>query len=327
MASSAAPTNSPFEALPLEIHHQILSYLCGPYAGVQSSTGLRPTYAPSPPPFTKYLQLHPYLTLASTCANLNVAVESFTQFLLFQHRSVTGIDVPSLELPERWVKGKDGQNRQTEGFGVKRGKCYRMVWLKWARRNCAWCGKKSVRFAMFNQLILCCGKCERESWDQKIVSPCASSAEVMSEDTVGEIRGRVLTMYTQTMSEVKKQYQLAKIDLFRPNPIFASTSSEMPPPYDVLLEGMLRPKYCMYDCSGVTTTLFFRKEVEALAEFVHGDDAKSVRTKRHGKRQKEDGRMEWYFVNGRWRAAWKDTLVASREEILRRVMVRETHAG
>jgi len=156
--------------LPIELLHNILSFLVAPYSGLPRITGLnhlaldREMLRMESSGKKDAVDHHPFLNLAATSSHLRDVVENFCWHLLKRHQDVG-----------TWSK-KIGDNEPMVRDGKKekrlKGKktTYRMIWLKWAKRRCVFCGKVSQRRAIFNNLIYCCSKCDRIVWPGKIVS-------------------------------------------------------------------------------------------------------------------------------------------------------------
>lgn len=183
-------------ALPLELLHEICSYLVGPLSGLSGSIGLHADEVPEyPPSIAAGDVLHPFYALAASCQELEHAVESFCRRVLRQHSSITKI-----KLLDADQQSDDGAVKQKKGKSKKKDRkiVHRVLWVKWANKHCAFCGKRSIRRAIFNTLLRCCKKCDDEQWPEKT-----------------------------TMSKALKKYHLTKLDLFRPNP--APINVHVPP--------------------------------------------------------------------------------------------------
>lgn len=110
--------------------------------------------------------------------------------------------------------------------------------LTWSEKNCVFCGKKSSRSAILMNGLRCCAPCDKEQWPEKI-----------------------------TKSEAKKQYDLKDHHLL-PAKDFAPALAKLLAKHP---GGLPKLRYGTYISSNVATTMFLRKDVEALAKFAHGD--------------------------------------------------------
>lgn len=110
--------------------------------------------------------------------------------------------------------------------------------LTWAEKHCVFCGKKSSRSAILMNGLRCCTSCDKEQWPNKI-----------------------------TKTDAKRIFDLKDHHLL-PN------EHHSPGVVKLLANhpgGLPRLRYGTYMSSNVPTTMFLRKDVEALAEFAHGD--------------------------------------------------------
>ena len=158
-------TISSLESLPTELLYQIIGYLVSPLCGRASSTGLD-----WPGPLARYKDeckpvLHPLNQLASTSRRLNIAVEEACRHLVLQHRHIGNFQISQNEFSASVQC--DGELRSK---AAKRKEIYRRIWLKWSPRHCAFCGRATVRRAIFNNNLFCCKKCDETNFPDKIVS-------------------------------------------------------------------------------------------------------------------------------------------------------------
>ena len=255
------------DTLPVELLHEICSYLIGPLSGFPGSTGLHSDDVPLAPD-----PLHPFYALAGSCRVLRLAVESYCQRLLRTHRDIMKIKLPDIDRLPDAEPTPTTPERKRKAKAKSREVIYRVLWVKWARSHCAFCGKRSVRRAIFNTLIRCCAKCDAAFWPPKI-----------------------------TMSEALKSFNLTKLDLFRPNPF----------PLSVVLP---RITHATYDSSlRRDTTVFFKADIERLAELIHGSDKRGQR-KRQTRRIRIMYLMEMEYIHGRSRCWRKNSFISSIEE-------------
>lgn len=124
------------EALPIELLHQITSYLLPSHAPDRSILDHDPH--------------SPLIDLASSSHTLQEAVETYCRTTLLQWSSVTKFDgkMPKTKRPKTTHRG---------------------ILLKWKKSHCVWCGKKSVRKAVLATGFGCCAECDKKHWPDKIV--------------------------------------------------------------------------------------------------------------------------------------------------------------
>lgn len=168
--------------LSTELLHEICGYFVAPLSGIPNSTGLHCDEIPDFPyeVGSSADVLHPFYALAATCHFFEGVVESYCQHLLLQYRNITAKNIFD---DKGNVMVQASKKRKREQRTV-----YRVLWVKWTRRHCSFCGMRSVRRCIFNCLIRCCASCDSRRWPEKI-----------------------------TMSAATKKYHLTKLDLFRPN--------------------------------------------------------------------------------------------------------------
>jgi hypothetical protein len=94
------------------------------------------------------LRRHPYLNLAASSRQMRDTVEAFCQSLLVQHHGATYESVLQSKKPKR---------------------SYRAMWLQKCYKHCIFCGKISLRRAVFNMLMWCCLKCDNLHYGKRIV--------------------------------------------------------------------------------------------------------------------------------------------------------------
>ena len=139
--------------------------------------------------------------------------------------------------------------------------------LWWAHRFCVFCGKGTTRTAIMMNGLNCCKVCDNIQWPGKI-----------------------------TKSAAKEQYHLTDHHLL-PHKYRTPISAKMLARYPGLPK--LRYGTCMV--SNMTTTMFMRKDVEALATLLHGDlrahlakrNADREERVRKGREMAEKRRAEW----------------------------------
>lgn len=109
--------------------------------------------------------------------------------------------------------------------------------LNWAEKHCVFCGNKSSRSAILMNGLRCCTKCDREQWPDKI-----------------------------TKTEARSRYDL-KDEHLLPSSLNSPTAAKLLQKHP----GLPKVRYGTYISSNVPTTMFLRKDVEALAKLAHGD--------------------------------------------------------
>ncbi|KAF2801552.1 uncharacterized protein BDZ99DRAFT_577492 [Mytilinidion resinicola] len=194
----------------------------------------------------------PLYNIAATCRHLRDVVESFTKHLLLSHRSVTKFKALANYSRKYIPVSTDAAIKS------KTLRTYRCAWVKWVMRNCAFCGKASTRRALMDDTFHCCQSCDRKEWPDKI-----------------------------TMTVALQTFNLTKLDLFTPNPLFPTTW--IPP-----------IRYAVYDCVGVETTVFMKEDVEVRAKLIHGEDGLEDQKKRKKRRMKIERATKMRILRGRW---------------------------
>lgn len=121
--------------------------------------------------------------------------------------------------------------------------------FNWIAKHCAFCGKKSRRAAILANGLKCCTACDRSQWPDKI-----------------------------TKTEAKNKFDLKDHHLLPHQHNFrqlAKTAAALP-----------RLRYGTYMVSSVATTMFLRRDVKALADFVHGDVEEHMQEKARVKEER-----------------------------------------
>ncbi|KAK3081460.1 hypothetical protein LTS18_006509 [Coniosporium uncinatum] len=91
---------------------------------------------------------------------------------------------PPLLRPGASGDSRGGEERRAwplRGRGRGEMYLYRTTWLHFASRFCAFCGKASSRRAVFNSLLLCCKKCDKEAWPEKITKTEAKTKHHLND--------------------------------------------------------------------------------------------------------------------------------------------------
>jgi ribosomal protein L37AE/L43A len=140
------------ESLPIEIQHDIFSYLMRPLSSYPYD-GMPRTFAQHSSILVQTenknaVKDHPYLNLAASSRHLRNAVEAYCRSLLVQHHGTM----------YKKVVGEQ-----------KLSKVYRTVWVNKTYRHCMFCGKATIRRAVFNMLMWCCLKCDNTHYGKRIV--------------------------------------------------------------------------------------------------------------------------------------------------------------
>lgn len=126
--------------------------------------------------------------------------------------------------------------------------------LTWAGKHCVFCGKASNRHAILMNGLCCCSVCDKNQWPDKI-----------------------------TKTDAKNRYDLKDHHLL---PHHHSAGKLL-----VKHPGLPKVRYGIYISSNVETTMFLKKDVEALAELAHGD-LKAHLEKRQTEREERKRRMK-----------------------------------
>ena len=89
------------------------------------------------------------------------------------------------------------------------------------------------------------------------------------------------------MTAALNNYNLTKLDLFTPNPLYPEN------PFPVL-------RFGVYNCMGVYTTMFMKDEVEERARLIHGNNSAKDQKAQKSYRTKIENSMKLSVVGGRW---------------------------
>lgn len=224
-----------FTPIPAEVIQSIASYL---YA----------THVPD----KAYHSNSSKATTATDLINLALTSKTFYQqtndwahHFLHQHRAIT--------------KYKD--YKTARAASRQRPLC---EFLRWSRKNCVFCGKKSTRSAILMNGLRCCRACDREQWPEKI-----------------------------TKTDAIKRFNLREHQLL-PNQHHANKLLTLHPGLPIL-------RYGTYWSAGVLTTMFLQSDVEAFAQLAHGDlkvhlkKREVARKKRLANQKERDERAERQF--------------------------------
>jgi ribosomal protein L37AE/L43A len=141
------------ESLPVEIQHDIFSYLIRPLSSYPHN-GMARTFFLHTSLLCQtknkdIVKNHPYLNLAASSRQLRDTIEAYCRSLLVQHHGT--------------IYKKVMGDR-------KLSKAYRTIWLNKTYKHCLFCGKTTVRRAVFNMLMWCCLKCDNTHYGKRIVS-------------------------------------------------------------------------------------------------------------------------------------------------------------
>jgi hypothetical protein len=107
--------------------------------------------------------------------------------------------------------------------------------LTWAEKHCVFCGKASARSAIFISGLRCCMRCDKAQWPDKI-----------------------------TKTAAKEKFDLRDHHLLPGRHEQASSL----PKHDIVFPKL---RYGTYFSSNVATTMFLTKDVQRLAQVVHGN--------------------------------------------------------
>ncbi|KAF1989325.1 hypothetical protein K402DRAFT_418608 [Aulographum hederae CBS 113979] len=231
------------QTLPPELFHLILSYLPGILASVPNTTGLDQRSLRHIPDLLYNIRIHRhlYLALACTSAELRDSVEDYCKHLI---KTYSASSATVKDVFDKRVNVLAGDEKKVQ---LRR-------YIKFAANYCAFCGKKCGRRAIFNNLMMCCVKCDRTVWAARM-----------------------------TKTDALRKYKLSAKHLFGdPHNSFLSfpqdasnstlCSSARPPNSLGPSHTRLTPlKHAIYACCGIDTTMFFVADVEARARLVHGE--------------------------------------------------------
>ncbi|KAI9709559.1 MAG: hypothetical protein M1820_003319 [Bogoriella megaspora] len=236
---------SRLERLPSEILYNVLSFLVGPFSGEVGSTGLE-WYPPGTSDVKQVKSRRfPLCELAAVSHRFHDLVESFCKTLLYLQDNIGNFKELKDQADLTNIPGKPLRSKSPR----------RMVWYKWTLHHCIFCGKKSVRRAIFNNNVRCCQVCDRKVWPDKI-----------------------------TMTSAMTQYDLRRQHLFKEVTHAVQGHWEYRRP---------TLRMAQYDSQGVLTRMFLIPDVVRLAESVHGnlEAHKKIREERRRKilrRKQED---------------------------------------
>ncbi|KAF2496553.1 hypothetical protein BU16DRAFT_616680 [Lophium mytilinum] len=236
-------------ALPIELLHHILSYSIGCRETEEFAQINTSFYHGIPRPHISC----PLYNVAATCRHLRDVVESLTKHLLLSHQSITKFKALA-SYSRKYIPVSTDASIKSKTL-----RTYRCAWVKWVMRNCAFCGKASSRRALMNDAFHCCQSCDRREWPDKI-----------------------------TMTVALQTFNLTKLDLFTPNPLFPTACFP-------------RLRVAVYDCVGVETTMFMKEDVEVRAKLIHGEDGLEDQKKRKRRRTKIEKATGMKVIRGRWR--------------------------
>lgn len=159
--------HSGLEGLPTELQHHVLSYLTRPLS-CYTVDGMPRTVEE----YEHMLELstdktailrHPFLQLAATSRYMRATVEAYCQHLLHQHKDT--IKAPAVDVNRdwsNWVATVPRNKRKTRGA--------RMLWIKGVWKHCWFCGRSSVKRAIFDLLLYCCKTCDIRHYGKRVVS-------------------------------------------------------------------------------------------------------------------------------------------------------------
>lgn len=192
--------------LPSELLHQICSHLLPAHKPDLAFEDI-----PSPPSAAD----HPIRQLSLTCRHLQAETNSWALHFLKQHTSVT-------------------KYKALQSSKLQHQRNFLQELLKWMAKHCIFCGKNSVRRAILVNGFVCCMKCDKEQWPNKI-----------------------------TRTEARAQFYLKDYHL---------SPHRYPQPRGKTADITLtRLRYGTYMAANVQTTMFVKEEVQKLAELIHGD--------------------------------------------------------
>ncbi|KAF8434461.1 hypothetical protein BGX38DRAFT_1145888 [Terfezia claveryi] len=203
---------SQIEQLPLELYFLIFEYL-----------------APLSPPGVK-IGGHPFLALSQTSQTFRNALLPYLrlQILNCNASSVSRKHQQALADPKR-------------DLSLLTPKLLK-IWLNASMKHCFACGKASGRRAIMDSTLVCCVKCDRIIWPQKI-----------------------------TMTEAIKKYSIKKEDLF--GGVLPSTLGgprEMAETKDGIIPQKQGLRYGQFMQNNTFTTMFMEDDVRRLASKKHG---------------------------------------------------------
>ncbi|KAF8429816.1 hypothetical protein EV426DRAFT_509225, partial [Tirmania nivea] len=143
------------EQLPLELYFLVFEYL-----------------APLPPPGAK-IREHPFLALSQTSRTFRNALLPYLRLQI--------LNCNACSMPRKHQQALADTKRALSHLTPRLLK----IWLSATLKHCFACGKTSSRRAIMDSTLVCCVKCDKTIWPQKI-----------------------------TMTEAIKKYTIKKEDLF-----------------------------------------------------------------------------------------------------------------
>ncbi|KAF1349119.1 hypothetical protein BDV97DRAFT_422517 [Delphinella strobiligena] len=155
IASTMSPPSA-FESLPIELVHQVCSYLLPSHDPDRSILDKNP---PSP-----------LIPLASTSRVFRDGVESYCRTTLLQWAPITKFD------------GKIPSSKKVK-------KSHRGLLLRFKKRRCVFCGKASQRKAILCTGFGCCSACDKKEWPDKITKTNAKKEYHLNEEQLFAEKG------------------------------------------------------------------------------------------------------------------------------------------
>jgi hypothetical protein len=167
------------DSLPVDVQYNVFSWLLCPLVGFDIERAPQTQEALMKadlnrlrcPPFADGRKSgnHPYLCLAAVNRGLRISVESYCQHLVNVRLAIKAkrILTPTFM---NWSAdvAKFAAKHKKAGPGDLR--TFRLQYVKWSSECCLFCGKKTVRRAIFNLQMWCCQSCDDKEFGKKIVS-------------------------------------------------------------------------------------------------------------------------------------------------------------
>lgn len=134
-------------------------------------------YNSSPGVLDSIASNHPYLQLSLTSRKLRDQVEAYCHHA-FQRTLISimpnaearlkSIKVPEQSLTKK-VKRAQAMERKAKMLGGG-GKVWRVKWLNLAWKRCSFCGRRTMRRAVFDYITWCCRKCDDKHWPKMVIT-------------------------------------------------------------------------------------------------------------------------------------------------------------
>ncbi|PIA88455.1 hypothetical protein CB0940_06811 [Cercospora beticola] len=220
---------------------------------------------------------HDLERLSNTCRTLHHEVHAWAQHFLLQHQSITKFKPPKNASAKRRKPSSKTPTMSQTNYLRNRNRSSQAL-LTWSTTKCTFCGKPSSRSAILMNGLNCCSACDSTHWPDKM-----------------------------TKTSALKDYDL------KPYHLDTSLAEDWDPAQIAWIKAK-KVRYGVYICQGAPTTMLLRKDIEARAREVHGQDwEEHLMRKREGRVKR---REKW--VENKKKKLVEEERVAREEERRRR---------